>query len=74
MVVLLTKKTSGRRRSCNARCYGAKGKTCTCLCGSLNHGVGLLQATQNTQERAGELESGVEVGIQGRQLILRGID
>ena len=25
---------------CDARCYGAKGKKCKCLCGGVNHGTG----------------------------------
>jgi len=26
---------------CDARCHTAKGAKCTCICGGLNHGVGL---------------------------------
>lgn len=25
---------------CDARCYGAKGKKCKCVCGGFNHGMG----------------------------------
>jgi hypothetical protein len=37
---------------CDARCYNAKGPKCTCICGGANHGAGLKQATENTQEMA----------------------
>jgi len=30
--------SDGRRRRCDARCWKAKGKRCTCLCGGRNHG------------------------------------
>ena len=30
--------------SCDARCYNAKGPKCKCVCGGLNHGVGLMEA------------------------------
>lgn len=32
---------------CNATCYNAKGKTCRCICGGRNHGVGPGQAKFN---------------------------
>ena len=35
---------------CDARCYNAKGFECECVCGGLNHGEGLDQAIQNTQD------------------------
>lgn len=31
-------------RSCDARCYNAKGPKCRCVCDSVNHGVGLMEA------------------------------
>ena len=31
---------NGRTRRCDARCHGAKGKTCTCVCGGTMHGCG----------------------------------
>lgn len=37
---------------CDARCYGAHGKKCACICGGRNHGAGLEQATENTKEMA----------------------
>ena len=32
---------------CDIRCYNAKCKKCTCVCGGNNHGVGLIQALNN---------------------------
>jgi len=29
---------------CDARCYNAKGKKCHCVCGGVNHGIGLNNA------------------------------
>ncbi len=39
--------TNGTQRTCGPRCYNAKSKTCTCICGGLNHGVGEANAVQN---------------------------
>jgi hypothetical protein len=36
------------KRTCNATCYNANGKTCHCICAGHNHGVGLDQAELNT--------------------------
>jgi len=40
---------------CNSHCYNAKCEVCMCVCGGLNHGVGLQKAIENTIEmqRAG---------------------
>lgn len=56
MTVLIKQKSNGRRtRVCSARCYNAKGPNCVCICGGANHGVGLEQATENTEKMAEEL-------------------
>ena len=34
---------------CDGDCYNATDSDCDCCCGGVNHGVGLLQATQNTR-------------------------
>ena len=72
MATLITQYTNGRRRSCNARCYNAKGSVCTCICEGHNHGVGLRQATENTQHKAEELlEVGVRLGSATNQLVMK---
>ena len=40
----------GRRshRSCKKKCYDATSEHCLCICGGINHGVGLEQAVLNT--------------------------
>lgn len=35
---------------CDAKCYDAKEPGCDCICGGLNHGVGLQVALDNTAE------------------------
>lgn len=35
---------------CDANCHNATGPDCNCICGGMNHGVGVQQAIQNTQE------------------------
>jgi hypothetical protein len=40
----------GPVRRCDGRCYNGKNKTCVCICGGRNHGVGLEQALKNVQE------------------------
>lgn len=53
MVALIVEKTSsGRIRTCNSRCYNAKGAVCVCCCGGKNHGVGFDKAIENTRETA----------------------
>jgi predicted RNase H-like HicB family nuclease len=37
---------------CDAKCYNAEHPHCDCVCGGANHGAGINQATQNTQELA----------------------
>ena len=39
---------------CNAKCYNAKTTDCDCICGGMNHGVGLYQAARNTLVHAAE--------------------
>lgn len=34
---------------CDARCYNAKTKTCSCICGGVNHAVGRQQAVDQTR-------------------------
>ena len=50
----MTLMNSGNRR-CDARCYGAKGDECNCVCGGENHGIGLELAVKNTKERGEEM-------------------
>lgn len=52
-----------KRRRCDARCYGAKGQKCSCICGGANHGVGLQKALDNTRKMVEALvqQEGVEI-------------
>ena len=52
MTVMIVKGTGDGQRRCDERCYNAKGKRCTCVCGGKNHGVGQEQANKNTKEMA----------------------
>jgi len=40
---------------CDARCYNAKSKTCSCICGGVNHAVGRQQALDQTREYFADL-------------------
>jgi hypothetical protein len=51
--VLAVYNSEGCVGRCDARCHHAHGKSCTCICGGKNHGVGLEQAIQNNHERIG---------------------
>jgi alpha-galactosidase/6-phospho-beta-glucosidase family protein len=46
------KKMIGR---CDARCYGAKGEDCKCVCSGINHGKGYDEARANTNEHGDRL-------------------
>ena len=72
MTVLISGRTSeGKKRTCNSRCHNAKGQNCHCLCQGINHGVGLAQATENTQKMAEELvKQGMKVARGASQTVL----
>jgi hypothetical protein len=52
MVLMEVRTSSGGVRRCDKRCYEAKHKKCTCICGGKNHGVGLQKAMENVREDA----------------------
>ena len=39
-----------RARNCSAKCHEATRPRCRCICGGVNHGVGIDQARANTNE------------------------
>lgn len=47
---------------CDAKCYNAKGLKCTCVCGGMNHGVGLNQAIDNIHKNRALLMDSQEAG------------
>lgn len=49
MSTLIASTIAGRSRACNARCYNAKRPECGCRCCGINHGVGVIQTSQNTR-------------------------
>lgn len=44
VTIITLKDGDGKVRRCDARCYNARGKKCTCACRGLNHGMGLAKA------------------------------
>lgn len=53
MPTLIKKRGRGRGvRRCDERCYMDIGSRCQCICGGVNHGVGLRRALINTAEIA----------------------
>lgn len=40
---------------CDTKCYDAKTTSCTCVCGGINHGVGLAMAALNIDNHCQEL-------------------
>jgi hypothetical protein len=52
---------SGVVGRCDAKCYNAKHPHCNCVCGGVNHGVGLATAVRN-------------VAVAGQKMIDRYID
>lgn len=59
MVVLTMHSSWGILGSCDARCYNAQSKSCLCICGGKNHGVGRKQAIVNARQIVKELEANV---------------
>lgn len=52
--------STGIIRQCGKTCYLAKTRTCQCLCGGVNHGVGRRQAIDQTREYFEELHTEVK--------------
>jgi hypothetical protein len=50
-----TGNSSGQTGRCDAKCYDAQGQKCDCCCGGRNHGVGRIEALQNTADYAQEM-------------------
>lgn len=42
--------SNGCEGRCDAKCHNATNPECDCICGGMNHGVGVQQAIRNTQE------------------------
>lgn len=70
--LILQGNCSGVTGRCDANCYNATGRTCTCCCGGANHGVGKRQAEENTQMMAEEMLAahGVETATKDGDLVL----
>jgi len=57
---MVTVISNGEGRACDSKCHNAKGSTCHCICGGMNHGAGTNQALQNTQDHFLELTEQME--------------
>ncbi len=55
MTLMTQKIGQDATRRCDATCHNAKRPGCRCICGGMNHGVGLSQAQANVQEKFGHL-------------------
>jgi hypothetical protein len=49
MILMTQKIGQGPTQRCDARCYGAKGGECKCICGGRNHGAGIDKALDNVR-------------------------
>lgn len=47
---------------CNSKCYNAKLKKCTCICGGINHQKGKRQAIENTTKHRDSLIETLQAG------------
>lgn len=50
ITVYITGMGRKRQRRCDAKCHNATKPRCRCVCGGVNHGVGLDKARANTKE------------------------
>ncbi len=62
-MILMTVGNSEGERRCDAKCYNATSKNCGCICGGMNHGVGLKQAKANTSEHAEQLAEKLKIKL-----------
>ncbi len=75
MTTILTVGNSEGERTCNAKCYDAKGPVCTCCCGGKNHGVGLKAAIEGNQAFVDWLDAlGLKVVADDKQIALPGVE
>lgn len=62
MILLKSVTQEGKSQQCDARCYNGKGKSCACICGGINHGVGQTKACTNIGHTYNEWKAkGVEI-------------
>jgi hypothetical protein len=57
MARLMKEELNGNVRQCDANCYDSRKTTkaqCTCVCGGINHGVGLSKAVENSVALEGD--------------------
>jgi len=47
--VLTSRTSDGNLKRCGPECYEALTTKCTCICGGVNHGVGLRKAMANAR-------------------------
>ncbi len=55
MTTITYHSSGGDKGRCDAKCHDAKHPICDCICGGINHGVGLKQAIENTGLHFGEM-------------------
>ena len=52
---------------CDAKCHDAKGDKCKCVCAGLNHGVGLINTTVNTEVFNRLIDENIKYGTRAIQ-------
>jgi hypothetical protein len=52
--------SEGTYGRCDAKCYNAEGGSCHCICGGMNHGKGLAEATRLTSNASVEIIRDIE--------------
>ena len=48
-LLIYASNSEGCTGRCDANCHNATHPDCDCICGGMNHGVGLAKAQENTQ-------------------------
>ena len=78
MTTLITaRKRDGTTRRCDAKCHNARGRTCHCICGGINHGISHQPALTNINlgylENLGKKHPGLTISFQeyGLKLLVR---
>jgi hypothetical protein len=68
--------SGGTYGRCDAKCYEAAGGDCHCICGGMNHGQGLAEATRLTSNMAAEKIRSIEAagGYVAPELLQRALE
>jgi hypothetical protein len=72
MTILEVRNANGVVGRCDSRCYDATHEDCDCICGGVNHSIGLKLAIECSRELTDEdILKGLGLGVPGNRKFVR---